>query len=59
MSKKIASGAPNIVIDLKVGKGAFMENIENATKLAEYMINIGKYFDRKVVCVLTDMNTPL
>ncbi len=59
MSKKIASGASNIVIDLKVGKGAFMENIKDAKMLAEYMINIGKYFNRKVICVLSDMNTPL
>lgn len=59
MSKKIASGAHFIVIDLKVGKGAFMKDIESAKTLAEYMIEIGKYFNRKVVCVLTDMNTPL
>ncbi len=59
MSKKIASGATNIVIDLKVGQGAFMESEENAIKLAESMIKIGKYFNRKVVCILTDMNTPL
>lgn len=59
MSKKIASGAREIVIDLKVGKGAFMKNVEEASKLAEYMIQIGKYFNRKVVCILTDMNTPL
>lgn len=59
MSKKIASGSPNIVIDLKVGKGAFMENLENAKILADYMIKIGKFFNRKVICVLTDMNTPL
>ncbi len=59
MSKKIASGASYIVIDLKVGTGAFMKTIESATTLAKYMIEIGKYFNRKVVCILTDMNTPL
>ncbi len=59
MSKKIASGASYIVIDLKVGKGAFMKDVESATKLAEYMIEIGKYFNLKVVCILTDMNYPL
>lgn len=59
MSKKIASGAHYIVIDLKVGKGAFMKDIESAKILAKYMIEIGAYFNRKVVCVLTDMNTPL
>lgn len=59
MSKKIASGAPFIVIDLKVGKGAFMKDKSSAETLASYMIKIGEYFGRKVVCVLTDMNTPL
>ena len=59
MSKKIASGAKYIVIDLKVGKGAFMKDIESAKTLGEYMIKIGEYFNRKVVCMLTDMNTPL
>lgn len=59
MSKKIASGANYIVIDLKVGVGAFMKDIESAKLLADYMIKIGEYFNRKVVCVLTDMNTPL
>lgn len=59
MSKKIASGAKYIVIDLKVGNGAFMKNVKEASILAKYMIKIGKYFNRKVVCVLTDMNNPL
>ena len=59
MSKKIASGAKYIVIDLKVGKGAFMKNVKVAKILAKYMIKIGKYFDRKVVCVLTRMDSPL
>lgn len=59
MSKKIASGAKNIVIDLKVGTGAFMKNLKDAQTLANYMIEIGKFFDRKVICVLTDMNAPL
>ena len=59
MSKKIASGAKIIVIDLKVGEGAFMKNIRDAKKLAKYMIEIGKYFDRKVVCILTRMDSPL
>lgn len=59
MSKKIASGAKYIVIDLKVGKGAFMKNVKDAKILAKYMIKIGKYFDRKVVCVLTRMDSPL
>lgn len=59
MSKKIASGAKIIVIDLKVGEGAFMKNIRDAKKLAKYMIEIGKYFDRKIVCILTRMDSPL
>lgn len=59
MSKKIASGSKYIVIDLKVGSGAFMKNVKEASILANYMIKIGKYFDRKVICVLTDMNNPL
>ena len=59
MSKKIACASKNIVIDLKVGKGAFMKNITDATKLAKLMIRIGKYYDRNVVCILTDMNNPL
>lgn len=59
MSKKIASGAKYIVIDLKVGKGAFMKSVEEAKSLAEYMIKIGEYFNRKVICILTDMDTPL
>lgn len=59
MSKKIASGSKYIVIDLKVGSGAFMKNVKEASILANYMIKIGKYFDRKVICVLTDMDNPL
>lgn len=59
MSKKIASGAKYIVIDLKVGTGAFMKDIKEAETLANYMIKIGSYFNRKVICVLTDMNSPL
>ena len=59
MSKKLASGSKNIIIDLKVGNGALMKDIENAKELAHYMIEIGKKFERKVVCVLTNMNEPL
>ena len=59
MSKKIASGADNIVIDLKVGLGAFMKNKKSATKLAKTMIDIANYYDKKLVCVLSDMNCPL
>ena len=59
MSKKIASGANKIVIDVTVGKGAFMKNKEDAQKLAEQMIRIGKLAGREVRCVLTSMDEPL
>jgi len=59
MSKKIAEGAQNLVIDLKVGTGAFIKNMENAEKLAKLLINTGKCLDQKVSVVFTDMNSPL
>ncbi len=59
MSKKIASGSDIIIIDLKVGKGAFMKNIKEASLLAKTMVKIGKYYNKKVICTLSDMNIPL
>lgn len=59
MSKKIASGADKIVLDVTVGKGAFMKDMENATKLANKMIEIGKIAGRETICVLTNMDEPL
>ena len=59
MSKKIASGSDIIIIDLKVGKGAFMKNVKEATKLAKTMVKIGKSYNKKVICTLSDMNIPL
>ncbi len=59
MSKKIASGSKNIIIDLKVGNGALMKDLDSARSLAQYMIEIGKRFDRNVICVLTNMSEPL
>lgn len=59
MSKKIASGANKIVLDVTVGSGAFMKDIEQASKLAKAMIEIGKLANRETACVLTNMDEPL
>jgi len=59
MSKKIAAGAQAIVLDVKLGKGAFMENLQSARVLAETMVLIAKQTEREAVALLSDMNQPL
>ena len=59
MSKKLASGADKILLDVKVGKGAFMKNIDDARKLAKTMVEIGKRFNKEVVALITNMDYPL
>jgi pyrimidine-nucleoside phosphorylase len=59
MSKKIAGGAQAIVLDVKVGNGAFMETLDKARELADLMTKIGDLAGRKTVCLLSDMNQPL
>ena len=59
MSKKLAAGSKNIVLDVKVGSGAFMKTPEEASLLAENMVKIGKSCQRRVSAVLTNMDAPL
>src|SRR5262249_49807158 len=59
MSKKLAAGAQAIVLDVKVGSGAFMKTLDDARRLAEAMLSLGREAGREVVCLLTDMEQPL
>ena len=59
MSKKLASGAHGIVLDVKVGKGAFMKDLDHAFQLARLMVDIGSRAGREIVAVLSDMDQPL
>ena len=59
MSKKIASGADKILIDITLGSGALIKTIDDATSLKELMIKIGEKYNREVRCIITDMNAPL
>ena len=59
MSKKLASGADVIVLDVKVGSGAFMTSLDEAEKLAEVMVKIGRLAGKKMTAVLTNMDEPL
>lgn len=59
MSKKIAAGAQRMVLDVKVGVGAFMKNLEDARALAKLMVKIAKLANRKAIALLSDMNQPL
>lgn len=59
MSKKIAAGADSILLDVTVGEGAFMKNLEDARVLARTMVDLGKAVGRRTVAVITDMSQPL
>ena len=59
MSKKIALGAKKLVLDVKVGTGALIKNYEDAKRLSQIMIDIGKHNNMEVICVLTNMDIPL
>jgi len=59
LSKKLAEGADGVVFDVKVGKGAFMQDEEDAVSLAQTLIKVGKRLKKKMIALITDMNEPL
>ena len=59
MSKKLASGCDAIVLDVKCGKGAFMETLEEAVELARWLVEVGNTAGKKTIAVISDMNQPL
>jgi pyrimidine-nucleoside phosphorylase len=59
MSKKLAEGIDALVLDVKIGSGAFMKNMEDAARLADLLVETGKRMGKKMVALITDMNQPL
>ncbi|MBS4536231.1 pyrimidine-nucleoside phosphorylase [Clostridium sp. D2Q-14] len=59
MSKKLASGSDAIVLDVKVGSGAFMKDLDSAFELAKEMVDIGKGMDKDIIAIISDMDEPL
>ncbi len=59
MSKKIAEGANNLLLDVKTGDGAFMAKYDDSVELAKKMVNVGKQFNRNMIAVISDMDNPL
>ncbi len=59
MSKKIASAADIIIIDVKVGSGALLKDLKSAKELSNLMIKIGKHYNKTIICIITNMDEPL